>query len=192
MPTSDASDDDVSDFAASWTSRLALATREIPALFEHREAIAEIYSKARSGDWPRLQRIHGDFHLGQALLVPERGWVLVDFEGEPLRPMDERDRPDVPLRDVAGMLRSFDYAAGSTPGVSSEWSASAREAFLDGYVATSGADLEAFLPLLNAFELDKAVYEAVYEARNRPGWLAIPLRGIDQLVARRLDASTAS
>lgn len=192
MPTSDASVDDVSSFAASWTARLALATREIPALFEHREAIADIYAKAQSGDWPRLQRIHGDFHLGQALLVPERGWVLVDFEGEPLRPMDERDRPDVPLRDVAGMLRSFDYAAGSTPGVSSEWSASARNAFLDGYVATSGADLEAFLPLLNAFELDKAVYEAVYEARNRPGWLAIPLRGIDQLVARRLDASTAS
>ncbi|MET4581259.1 maltokinase [Conyzicola nivalis] len=192
MPTSDAEPADVAAFVASWTSRLALATREIPALFEHREAIASIYAEAEAGRWPSLQRIHGDFHLGQALLVPERGWVLVDFEGEPLRPMDERDRPDVPLRDVAGMLRSFDYAAGSTPGVPHDWASSAREAFLEGYIAASGADLASFRPLLNAFELDKAVYEAVYEARNRPGWLRIPLRGIDQLVARRLDPSTAS
>ena len=190
MPTSDAVEADVAAFAASWTSRLALATREIPALFEHRDEIAAIYSEAKAGRWPRLQRIHGDFHLGQALLVPERGWVLVDFEGEPLRPMDERDRPDVALRDVAGMLRSFDYAAGSTPGVPSGWAASARTAFLDGYTTTSGVDLQTFLPLLNAFELDKAVYEAVYEARNRPGWLAIPLRGIDHILARRLDHST--
>lgn len=191
MPTSDATPDDIDAFAASWTSRLELAIREVPALLDYRDAVAEVYAEARASRWPRLQRIHGDFHLGQALLVPDRGWVLVDFEGEPLRPMHERDRVDVALRDVAGMLRSFDYAAGSTPGLPTEWAASARDAFLDGYVAVSGVDLRAARPLLDAFELDKAVYEAVYEARNRPGWLAIPLRGIEQLVSRRLDRSTA-
>ena len=185
MPTNEASADDVAAFAVSWARRLMLATREVPALVESREAIEAIYETARSGTWPRLQRIHGDFHLGQALLAPDRGWVLVDFEGEPLRPMNERDRPDVALRDVAGMLRSFDYAAGATPGLPAEWAAACREAFIAGYLAESGVDIEVFRPLLDAFELDKAVYEAIYEARNRPDWLAIPLRGIEQLLAAR-------
>jgi len=183
MPTNDATSDDVAAFVASWRDRLALATREVPALLEQGDAIESIYESARQAAWPRLQRIHGDFHLGQALLAPERGWVLVDFEGEPLRPMDERDRPDVALRDVAGMLRSFEYAAGSTPGVPAQWAAESRTAFLDGYLATSGIDIDGSRALLGAFELDKAVYEAVYEARNRPDWLAIPLRGIAHLVA---------
>jgi maltokinase len=156
-----------------------------------------VYETARTGTWPLLQRVHGDYHLGQALLVPERGWVLVDFEGEPLRPMNERDRPDVALRDVAGMLRSFDYAAGATPGIAADWAPACRDAFVDGYLAESGVDIEVFRPLLDAFELDKAVYEAIYEARNRPDWLAIPLRGIEKLLssdretgsgAARLDA----
>jgi maltokinase len=183
MPTSDAAESDIESFVDSWRSRLALATREVPALLEQAEAIEAIYEDAHTSAWPRLQRIHGDFHLGQALLAPQRGWVLVDFEGEPLRPMDERDRPDVALRDVAGMLRSFEYAAASTPGVPAEWAFASRTAFLEGYAATSGIDLDGVASLLGAFELDKAVYEAVYEARNRPDWLAIPLRGIDQLVA---------
>ena len=186
MPTNEASADDVAAFAVSWARRLMLATREVPALVDSREAIEAVYETARSGTWPRLQRIHGDFHLGQALLVPDRGWVLVDFEGEPLRPMNERDRPDAALRDVAGMLRSFDYAAGATPGLPPEWATASREAFTAGYLAESGVDIEVFRPLLDAFELDKAVYEAIYEARNRPDWLAIPLRGIEQLLAARI------
>jgi maltokinase len=185
LSSSEATTSDLDGFSVSWTRRLTLATREVPALIDHRDAIAAVYESALGGAWPRLQRIHGDFHLGQALLVPERGWVLVDFEGEPLRPMEERDRPDVALRDVAGMLRSFDYAAGSTEGWPTEWASACRKAFLDGYRGASGVDLEQFGALLMAFELDKAVYEAIYESRNRPDWLGIPLRGIEQLLAQR-------
>jgi maltokinase len=186
LATADTTLADLENFSVSWTRRLTLATREVPALLDHRAAIAAVYEEALAGAWPRLQRIHGDFHLGQALLVPDRGWVLVDFEGEPLRPMHERDRPDVALRDVAGMLRSFDYAAGSTEGWPTEWALACREAFLEGYRgASSGVDLDGYEALLSAFELDKAVYEAIYEARNRPDWLGIPLRGIEQLLAQR-------
>jgi maltokinase len=187
MPTSDTTTADLDGFSVSWTRRLTLATQEVPALLGHRDAIAAVYEAALAGSWPRLQRIHGDFHLGQALLVPDRGWVLVDFEGEPLRPMNERDRPDVALRDVAGALRSFDYAAGSTEGWPTEWAAACREAFLEGYRGASGVDLEQYDALLTAFELDKAVYEAIYESRNRPDWLGIPLRGIEQLLAQRIE-----
>jgi predicted trehalose synthase len=139
--------------------------------------------------WPTLQRIHGDLHLGQAVQAPELGWVLLDFEGEPLRPMPERSRPDLPLRDVAGMLRSFDYVAGSLaqqdpPVDAAAWASAARNAFLDGYVATSGHDVRTGRALLDAFEVDKAVYEAIYEVRNRPDWLGIPLAAITRLVER--------
>ena len=192
MPTNEPDEADVAAVAVSWARRLTLATREVPALLDSRAAIEAVYEEARVGSWPRLQRIHGDYHLGQALLVPDRGWVLVDFEGEPLRPMNERDRPDVALRDVAGMLRSFDYAAGATPGISAEWAPACREAFVAGYLEESDVDIEVFRPLLDAFELDKAVYEAIYEARNRPDWLAIPLRGIEQLLARREEAAGAA
>jgi trehalose synthase-fused probable maltokinase len=189
LPTIDTAPADIAAIEVSWKRRLMLAIREVPVLVERREAIEAVYAAAADCEWPRLQRVHGDFHLGQALLVPDRGWVLVDFEGEPLRPMDERDRPDVALRDVAGMLRSFDYAAGATPGWPTEWARASRAAFLEGYVAASGVDPLAFAALLDAFELDKAVYEAIYEARNRPDWLGIPLRGIEQLVASRLDVT---
>jgi predicted trehalose synthase len=138
------------------------------------------------------QRIHGDYHLGQVLRVPDRGWVLLDFEGEPLRPLAERSLPDQPLRDVAGMLRSFDYAAGSWeqshPGRSArEWAARAQRAFLDGYATESGRDPRGDSALLTAFQLDKALYEVVYEARNRPTWLTIPTAAVARLLddARR-------
>jgi maltokinase len=185
MPTTEANADAIEGFGVSWARRLRLAIQEVPALLDSRDEIAAVYENARTSTWPLLQRIHGDFHLGQALLVPERGWVLVDFEGEPLRPMNERDRPDVALRDVAGMLRSFDYAAGATEGNPTDWAEACREAFTAGYLAESGVDIEVFRPLLDAFELDKAVYEAIYEARNRPDWLAIPLTGIQHLLTAR-------
>lgn len=175
--------------AAAWARRLDIAVAEVPELEPHRAAIEAFYARARAGKWPQLQRIHGDLHLGQVLLVPGRGWVLLDFEGEPMRPMQDRRSPDLPVRDVAGMLRSFDYVAGSTAlalperaGAAVEWADAARQAFLDGYVAASGVDLSRYRDLLAAFELDKAVYEAIYEARNRPTWAAIPLHAIMSLL----------
>ena len=112
--------------------------------------------------------------------------MLLDFEGEPLRPLAERTRTDQPLRDVAGMLRSFDYAGGSveqgTRGLSTrDWVAEAQQSFLDGYTSVSGRDPRTAGPLLDAFLVDKALYEVVYEARNRPAWIDIPLTAIDRL-----------
>jgi predicted trehalose synthase len=115
--------------------------------------------------------------------------VIVDFEGEPLRPMTERSEPDLPLRDVAGMLRSFDYVAGAVLHNGStaaerdatEWARSARIAFLAGYSETNPIAERAGPGLLEALELDKALYEAVYEARNRPQWLGIPVEAVQRL-----------
>ncbi len=192
FPTHPAGAADRTATAAGWERRLAIAIAEVPDLAAQREAIEAVYRRAMHVPWPALQRIHGDYHLGQVLHAPGRGWVLVDFEGEPLRPMAERVQPDLALRDVAGMLRSFDYVAGSlrlddperSPEAVREWVAVARAAFVDGYAATSGADLDPRHPLLAALELDKAVYEAIYEARNRPTWVAIPLGAVARLVER--------
>ncbi|NLG21745.1 MAG: hypothetical protein GX555_10015, partial [Actinomycetales bacterium] len=145
------------------------AVTEVPALSEYDEQVTSVFAAAAEADWPPLQRIHGDYHLGQVLDVPDRGWVLVDFEGEPLRPLEERTLPDLALRDVAGMLRSFDYAAGSlaqdTDLDRAGWARAARAAFLEGYAAQSGEDPAAASAVLTALELDKALYEVVYEAR---------------------------
>lgn len=190
FPTSACLEADRADTAATWRRRLAIAIAEVPEIAQRRTAVEAVYERALGIDWPRLQRIHGDYHLGQVLQVPDRGWVLLDFEGEPLRPMNERTRPDLALRDVAGMLRSFDYVSGSirlddperSPETVREWAQDARGAFVEGYASTTGADLQVLSPLLAAFELDKAVYEAIYEARNRPTWVSIPLRAIARLV----------
>ncbi|MET0736261.1 MAG: aminoglycoside phosphotransferase [Microbacterium sp.] len=192
FPTLETDADSRAATAETWRRRLSIAIAEVPAIAERRVAIEAVYERAVAVPWPRAQRIHGDFHLGQVLYVAGRGWVLLDFEGEPLRPMAERTRPDLALRDVAGMLRSFDYVAGSirlddparSPEAIRDWALAARAAFLEGYAETSGTDLDAQIPLLAALELDKAVYEAIYEARNRPTWVTIPLRAIARLVER--------
>ncbi len=168
-------------------ARFEAAVAEAPELAEVREPVDAVLRAAAEAPWPPLQRIHGDYHLGQVLHSPDRGWVLLDFEGEPLRPLSERSQPDQWVRDVAGMLRSFDYVGGTLEqvhgGSARDWVTSAQQAFLDGYAVRAGADPRTLGPLLAAFELDKAMYEVVYEARNRPGWLAIPLGAVRRLTA---------
>ncbi|WP_281358411.1 maltokinase N-terminal cap-like domain-containing protein [Cellulomonas taurus] len=171
------------DLARSLTERYAWAAGIVPQLAEYREAVHSLADRVRIlTGLPDRQRVHGDLHLGQVLRGDDT-WYVLDFEGEPLRPMSERTRPDQPLRDAAGMLRSFDYAAavGSAPDA---WTRVAREAFWAGYTAESSVlDPALAAVLLRTLELDKALYEAVYEARNRPDWLPIPLHGIERLLA---------
>jgi maltokinase len=139
----------------------------------------------------RVIRTHGDYHLGQTMLA-SRGWVILDFEGEPARPLPERRLKRSPLRDVAGMLRSFSYVTAGARllrGVAAPdgWEDRARAAFLDGYFGRAEPSL---LPpgeaptrqLLAVFELEKAVYELRYELNNRPDWVGIPVAGILRLL----------
>lgn len=180
LPTAQPDDEARAALLAGMRVRAATAAALVPSVAAETTAVAAALEAAAAGEWPALQRVHGDYHLGQVLQVPGRGWVLLDFEGEPLRPMSERNRPDLPLRDVAGMLRSFDYVAGTIAleGGDAEaahaWADAARAAFLAGYESELGTSLAPFAMLLTALELDKALYECVYEARNRPAWLPIP------------------
>ena len=133
-------------------------------------------------------RTHGDYHLGQALWTNDEDWLILDFEGEPARSMPERRRKRSPLRDVAGMLRSFVYAASASEiqrGVPAPegWEEECRVAFLEGYLVTVEPEFvppgqEAIHRLLTVFELEKAVYELRYELDNRPEWVSIPVAGI--------------
>ncbi|WP_406831623.1 aminoglycoside phosphotransferase [Pedococcus sp. KACC 23699] len=187
MPTEPITPEAVAAMVAGMRTRYVAAASEVPALAEHEHRVAAVYDRAVNASWPALQRIHGDYHLGQVLQVADRGWVLLDFEGEPLRPLSERTRPDLAVRDVAGMLRSFDYAGGSWeqshPGQNARaWVDSAQRAFLEGYAAQSGRDPREDAALLTAFQLDKALYEVVYEARNRPTWLTIPTTAVVRLL----------
>jgi len=192
LPTAPVSNEAIAEVVAGMRGRYVAAASEVPALAAHEHQITAVVDRAVDAGWPALQRIHGDYHLGQVLRVEGRGWVLLDFEGEPLRPLAERSRPDLAVRDVAGMLRSFDYAGGSweqshTGQSARDWVASAQQAFLDGYASAGGTDPRANPALLIAFQLDKALYEVVYEARNRPPWLTIPTAAVARLLddARR-------
>ena len=180
---------------AEMRARFEAAVAEVPELEAARGPVDAVLRAAADAEWPALQRIHGDYHLGQVLHSPERGWVLLDFEGEPLRPLSERSLPDQPVRDVAGMLRSFDYVGGTWEQVhgtsARSWVTSAQDAFLEGYAARAGADPRDLGALLAAFELDKAMYEVVYEARNRPAWLAIPLGAVRRLTAHYSTSPTS-
>jgi maltokinase len=150
----------------------------------------KLRQRTHTGAAGKMIRHHGDYHLGQTLWVPDDDgdWLILDFEGEPARPLPERRRKRSPLRDVAGMLRSFAYvASAATPLRGTEapagWEERARAEFLDGYHETVDPTVvppgrEAFDKLLSVFELEKAVYELRYELNMRPDWLSIPVAGI--------------
>ena len=185
----------VAELAGPMRHRLEVTLTAVPALREHAAMLTAAYAELAGLKEPvRVQRIHGDYHLGQVLRT-ETGWVVLDFEGEPAVPLAARRDRFSPLRDVAGMLRSFDYAArhqllGNPDRTALElpardWVRRNREAFCAGY-AEVGADPRESGVLLRAFELDKAVYEVMYEVRNRPSWLPIPL---DSLAALPVIAS---
>ncbi len=140
-------------------------------------------------------RVHGDYHLGQVLRT-DAGWFVLDFEGEPARPLDERRRVSSPLKDVAGMLRSFHYASAvarterdesALEGLASAWESRNRQAFMRGYMRAAGPgrilppDPECVGAVLAAFELEKAVYELGYERAFRPEWAHIPLSALRRL-----------
>ncbi|PRY11789.1 maltokinase N-terminal cap-like domain-containing protein [Kineococcus rhizosphaerae] len=185
LPTEPATPERLAALADGLLERVAWACTAVPALHDVAAAArARVDAVRHVTHAPALQRVHGDYHLGQVLHSAARGWVLLDFEGEPLRPLAERSLPDLALRDVAGMLRSFDYAASTVPEPGT-WGARCREAFLDGYSAVAGSDPRTGdqAVLLAALELDKALYEVVYEARNRPDWLRIPLDAVHRLLS---------
>jgi maltokinase len=180
------------ELAAGMHSRLDGVLAEVPELAPHEDALRVAFEAVRGLEGPvPLQRVHGDLHLGQ-VLRSVTGWVLIDFEGEPMVPLAARVIPASTLRDVAGMLRSFDYAANHQPlteadseqcfPVALAWATRNQDAFCDGY-AQAAPDPRKQPVLLRAFELDKAVYEVGYEHANRPPWLPIPLAAITRLTA---------
>jgi maltokinase len=193
LPAGPAGGDWLAQAADGMSRRLAAAAEVIPEVAEAAGALDASYQAIRElpPDLP-LQRVHGDLHLGQVLRTAQN-WVLLDFEGEPARPLATRRAPDSTIRDVAGMLRSFDYASryllldeppdSQLEFRAAEWAQRNRDAFCAGYAEESGADPRKQTTLLRAFEADKVVYEAMYEVRNRPHWLPIPLAALDRLAA---------
>lgn len=188
---------DLDEVASRMHARLDRAAAEVPELAPFTDRPREAFERmtkvgaALEAQGTSAQRIHGDLHLGQTLRT-SLGWKLVDFEGEPAKPLSERMLADSPWRDVAGMLRSLDYAAKSAardldPDDAAlrqaeyrggEWVDRNREAFLAGYAEASVPLSEVDLAVITAYELDKAVYEVMYEARNRPSWIDIPLQAL--------------
>ncbi|HEY4614235.1 MAG TPA: 1,4-alpha-glucan branching protein GlgB, partial [Citricoccus sp.] len=176
-------------------SRIEWGWREASAVVgEHladrlHQVVAALRTPRTGAALPPLQRIHADYHLGQVLASGTGAatrWTVLDFEGEPLREAEARSGWDLPLRDVVGMLRSFDYA-GALEGTP-EWTAGTQRAFLDGYGRTVGEPVDTSSTIFTALLLDKALYETVYELRHRPDWVEVPAAA----VRRALERETAS
>jgi trehalose synthase-fused probable maltokinase len=165
--------------------------RAAPIFGRGEDVRAKLAQRSQIGTGGKHIRIHGDYHLGQTIDTP-RGWVILDFEGEPARPLPERRQKRSPLKDVAGMLRSFAYAISAVEllqgrSAPPDFEQRARQAFLGSYFTEVDAGL---LPageapihnMLSIFELEKAVYELRYELDNRPDWVPIPVAGIRRLL----------
>jgi maltokinase len=176
------------DLSAQMRGRLADAVGAVPELARHEAKLCAALSEVAALDGPlEVQRIHGDYHLGQAVRA-RGGWVVLDFEGEVTAPLEQRRARFPVLRDVAGMMRSLDYAArvqlaGHEAGerhavAAGDWVQRNQAAFCAGYVGAGGPDPAKHAILVRAFTLDKAVYEVVYEARHRPSWVNIPLGSV--------------
>ncbi|MEZ0095558.1 hypothetical protein [Streptacidiphilus sp. EB129] len=213
------------DLAADMDRRLKDSVAAVPELEAYCSRISAVYDDfvkvALQGSGLDGQRVHGDLHLGQVLRTRD-GWKVIDFEGEPARPLSERGLPQSPLRDVAGMLRSFDYAAqhaltelraespaAETTGTGAgavgagtverlrqerralAWSVRNRRSFCAGYAEAGATDPRLHPIAMRAFETDKAVYEALYEATHRPEWLPVPMTAIRRLLGNR-EATTAA
>ncbi len=208
FPTDRRGPHELRGLAAAMIARLEEALSVGDDLLPHAERLRELFAAVGALPADTVQRIHGDLHLGQTLRTVA-GWKIVDFEGEPAKPLADRRLPDSRWRDVAGMLRSFDYAPqavlAETAGIPStsahgtvieaegegqrryratEWTERNSAAFLNSYVDTAhtGRSLtDDERTLLAAYIADKAVYEFVYEIRNRPTWVGIPLTAISHL-----------
>jgi maltokinase len=194
FPTETQPASEAAELAAAMTGRLEAALGVVPELAEHAGPLRATFASVSKLDGLEVQQVHGDLHLGQTLRTSQ-GWKIVDFEGEPAKPLAERQLPDSPWRDVAGMLRSFDYAARvverslSTSEADAalidtraqEWSERNKNHFLYAY---AGGELTPEQQvLLDAYVADKAVYETVYETRNRPSWVGIPLQAVARIGA---------
>jgi trehalose synthase-fused probable maltokinase len=171
--------------------RLPDDERVAPIAGRGQDVRERLAARAQVGVGGRVIRTHGDYHLGQTLATRER-WVILDFEGEPARPLPERRQKRSPLRDVAGMLRSFAYVTSAVEiqkrqSAPPDFELRARERFLAEYFAAVDATLlppgeAAVSNLLSIYELEKAIYELQYEVNNRPDWVAIPVAGIARLL----------
>ncbi|MFI1939044.1 phosphotransferase [Streptomyces purpureus] len=188
LPTRSLRGAGTSELVAAMVERLETAAQAVPALVPYVPGLRKVFEAAAGPDVPaggwRAQRVHGDLHLGQTLCTADGAWSVIDFEGEPAQPLAERCRPHPPVRDVAGMLRSFDYAARTHQPWNAAWAARCRDAYCAGYAEASGTDPRSEPALLRAYETDKAVYEVVYEARHRPDWLPVPMAAIQRLSGR--------
>jgi maltokinase len=197
LGTEPVDDNELDRTVKAMADRLDEVARDVPELAEYVPALRAAFDAVRElppDSAPiSMQYVHGDLHLGQVLRTVG-GWLLLDFEGEPAAPVAERHALRSPLRDVAGMLRSFDYAAQQLlvgqpddPALTEralEWARRNRAAFCEGYALGAAAPLgdpREHGELLRAFELDKAVYEVAYEHANRPDWLAVPLAAIARI-----------
>lgn len=178
-------------------TRLPLAVRQMADAVLSREAALQnsITANGLHSDGSLKTRYHGDYHLGQ-VLVTGSDFIIIDFEGEPARSFAERRAKGSPLRDVAGMLRSFSYARWSAlrrvslehednvmlDDAARDWEKACRHAFLQGYKSAGDVQGQVNDDLLMLFELEKALYELRYELNNRVDWTAVPLHGILELL----------